>query len=125
MKFVAILFGLFILGVVALADSPYGAEYLQFVHDLPMGDKLGHFCLMGGLSFLINASLRIPPNSQKPWWKYRATYILLGVVVLEEISQIWLPQRNFSFEDLAADFLGILIFGYLGFWVAKRKVASR
>ncbi len=48
----------FILAVIVFLADRKGTRYmLGFVGNIPYGDKLGHFCLMGGFSLLLNLVL--------------------------------------------------------------------
>lgn len=80
---------------------------------LPASDKLGHFVLMGLLSYLANAALGCRR------WHWRRFSVLKGslltfvLVTVEEISQLWMIHRAFDPLDLAADAAGIWFFGRL------------
>ncbi|MEM7371508.1 MAG: VanZ family protein [Bacteroidota bacterium] len=113
MKLWAFLVLLLIITCVIIADSPYGEATFAIVRAIPYGDKIGHFMLMGLLSFTMCrafpkpisiGSLKIP----------LVIFILFVLIVGEEISQIWIDSRTFSFQDLAADILGIGVGGWLG-----------
>ena len=78
---------------------------------LPGSDKLGHFLLMGGLSFLVNLSFS--GLGRRGFTVFRVTLGLWLVVAVEEISQIWQPRRSFEWQDLAADTAGIVVFALL------------
>lgn len=112
-------FILFIAGVVWVANSPEGPDRLEFVRAIPYGDKLGHFFLMGVASFLVTLLM------QGKGWRLGKFLIPFGAflvgeaVFLEEMTQLYLPTRTFSFEDLMADFLGIVVWGGIGVWCNK------
>ena len=57
MKWLAILFTLFILLVIVLADAGLLARYVGFVYQVPWGDKAGHFLLYGILALLLNLAI--------------------------------------------------------------------
>ena len=99
-----IIFFAFLLTVIQAADRQLARGFFSWVQTIPLGDKLGHFVLMGTLAFLLNSALkgrRIRPGVQL------GGVIVAVFVVAEEISQRWLPWRTFDFGDLLADFLGI------------------
>jgi VanZ family protein len=101
-----------ILAVIVFLADGQGTRYLlSFAGGIPYGDKLGHFFLMGGLSFLANLAFE-----SRVWqkWLFRASTVSLfvaSIVTIEEISQIFVSGRSFDLTDLVSDFLGILIFG--------------
>ena len=105
----------FIAGVIFAADRHLARGFFGWVQSFPLGDKAGHFVLMGGLAFLLNRALaarEIPPGVQL------GGVIIAVFVVAEEFSQLWLPWRTFDCADLVADFLGIA----LADWLARRFV---
>jgi polysaccharide biosynthesis protein VpsQ len=103
-------------GIIFVADTKSTRYVLSFVGNIPFGDKLGHFFLMGIFAFLFNLSL----SCRKVWRVLLGSLIVLGIVVIEEFSQIFIRGRSFDLTDLVADFLGILIFGKIAQIVFKR-----
>ncbi len=102
--------------VVYCADRGLVRAFFDFVNSYPGLDKVGHFCLMGGMGFMFNIAFNL-----KTWrflgrrWLVGGTVVLV-VVTLEEFSQRWFPTRTFDLLDLTADYLGIFFFG----WLARR-----
>lgn len=113
---------IFILAVIIFLADRKGTRYmLNFVGNIPYGDKLGHFLLMGGFSFLLNLVLNARTFRG---WKFSyllGSLIVLIVVTLEEISQKFVSGRTFDWSDLVFDFLGIFIFGELARFICQRK----
>ncbi len=111
---ITVLFAVFILTVILLADTGRMPGILQFVHAIPFGDKLGHFLLIGILSFLLcKTAVRAFPHKQP---QQVAALVCLGLAVVfgvEEASQSLIRVRNASFLDLLADWAGIALFGWL------------
>lgn len=111
LRILTIAYFLLLAGVVFLAGRR-GTDYLlSFVGVIPFGDKIGHFVLMGALSLLVNLSLRACSVS---FWGARyllGSSVVGAIVLLEEISQIFIRSRTFDWLDLLSDFAGILIFG--------------
>lgn len=104
---------LYILTLVALvAAADLGRlPAAVLLHRVPGGDKLGHFLLMGFLSFLVHLAWdRRRPEAARRWV---VSLVLVLVVVLEEVSQLWLGNRHFEWTDLFADAAGILLFAAL------------
>lgn len=72
------------------------------------GDKVLHFSAATVLGFF---SVWCTPERLRFWlpnglgWP---TVILSILVLADEVSQIWLPRRQFSWLDLLADFTGLL-----------------
>ncbi len=103
----------FIIAVIYAADRHLARGFFEWVQSLPLGDKAGHFVLMGTLAFLLNRALA--GRTLRPGVQLGGVIVAVFVVV-EEISQRWLPWRTFDYADLAADFLGIA----MADWLARR-----
>jgi len=121
MKILLIVY-VFILAFIIFIASQKGTRYLlNFVGNIPYGDKLGHFLLMGFFAFLLNLVL----NARSfRLWKFDfllGSLIVLLVVTLEEISQMFVAGRTFDWSDLIFDFLGIFLFGELAKFICRRK----
>ncbi|MFO1477665.1 MAG: VanZ family protein [Verrucomicrobiota bacterium] len=117
---------LLIVGMTILADSGHGRAFFAMIQRIPGGDKLGHFALFGPLSFLINLLWRGSEFRIGPARVLRGSLLLAILVVLEECSQKFFPTRTFDLKDLAADFLGIFIFGRLArHYLAAQRSACR
>jgi VanZ family protein len=101
------LFAVFLGAVVYAADVGIAKPVFDAVRALPLGDKVSHFALTGVLSVLTNLAFRCRRLSGSRFAPSVGTLVVMLVVVAEEISQIWIPGRNFEFFDLTADFLGI------------------
>jgi polysaccharide biosynthesis protein VpsQ len=93
--------------VIYAADIGVGSGYWGWLRHVPMGDKICHFGFMFTLSVLSNLALKCRAVSVRPHALLLGTVIVAIVVVGEEISQIWIPGRNFDLLDLTADFIGI------------------
>lgn len=121
MKWLAILFALFIAAVIAFADLGVLDAPLRGLHRIPFGDKAGHFFLIGILAYLIIASsIRSLPRRDPRLVALSIGSILALVFTLEEASQALIRGRNASLEDLLANYAGILIFG-LTAWKTNQK----
>lgn len=118
-KILAVIYFLVLVGIVALADIRDTQYLFKPIRALPYGDKIGHFCLMGMFSLVINLALKARSFQV---WKIRyllGTVIVLAVVTVEEFSQIWIRGRSFDLGDLAADFAGIFIFGEVARFIVR------
>lgn len=123
LKWFAIGFAIFILGIIILADLGYLRFLLRIVSRVEYLDKVLHFLLIGTLTFLVTGAL-IQTFSAfiKPDWLALITVIFFLVVfTIEEVSQIPIRGRDFSFKDLAANYAGILVFGFGAWWIYARK----
>ena len=107
--------------VILVVVAGRGQLAVRWLLHLPYGDKIGHFVLMGIMSFLVNAAL----GDARLRWRglaARKGSVLVGAVVLfEEVSQLWLEYRAFELADLAADFAGIWVFAELAAHVVARS----
>ena len=108
-------FSVFFVALVVLADTGHGQRFFSLAGKLPAGDKLGHFVLFGFLSFLVNLILRgaMTRLFRRPILKGSA--VILALATLEECSQLFFQTRSFDLLDLAADGLGIWLFGRAAF----------
>ncbi len=109
MKLTAFLFATFVLYIVVQADRGSLPSFLAAYREIPYGDTLGHFFLIGTLAFLVNASILTTDVSLLGRPFYKGSLVVCAVVFLEELSQIGLENRTFSLLDLAADLCGICL----------------
>jgi len=117
MKYIAILFSLFIIGIVILADRNTLPPFVRAFYDFPYGDKAGHLTLFGLLNFFITvAFLRALPNRTSSRVALSAGLILALFVAVEEFSQRYFSARTFDLLDLTASIVGLIIGG----WIALR-----
>lgn len=124
MKWLTVAFALFLITIIVLADMGFMRSELRFLHLIPYGDKIGHFLLIGMLSFLLTSSLIQTLPSRDPKWIAVFVGLTLGFVfTVEEASQEFIRGREASFQDLFANYAGILFFGFVA-WMLNRKRAS-
>jgi VanZ family protein len=117
MKWLAILFTLFIILIIVAADAGVLSRYLGFLHDFPLGDKVGHFTLYGILALLINLTLfRAFPDQSRKLLAARCGLILILLIGLEEFSQQYFASRSFDLVDLSFSYMGVVCFS----WVAVK-----
>jgi VanZ family protein len=117
MKWITILFALFILLIIVFADLGM-LDILGFVNRIPFGDKFGHFVLYGILTLLLDLSLFRAFPTRRPKLIALTTGLILALLIgFEEISQQFFVNRTFSMADLAASYLGVIIFS----WLALKK----
>jgi len=117
MKWFAILFGIFIIGIIVLADLDM-LYVLGFINRIPYGDKFGHFILYGFLTLLIDLALIRSRRDISPRLiVLRVAFVLALLIGLEEYSQQFFPSRTADWVDLVFGYLGVVFFS----WVALRK----
>lgn len=119
----AVFFG-FILWIIFLADTGRTSVFFDLVKTIPYGDKVGHACLFGTLTFGINLGLSFRR------WKilglnlHVGTIFVVAFVVLEELSQARFPNRTVDPFDLLADAAGITVATVL-LWLVERRRKRR
>ncbi len=124
MKKWAVLFAVFIVAVIVLADTR-NLGFLARLYDFPYGDKVGHFVLYGVLSLLVNlAAFERWPRREKGWLAIRVSAVLAVLIGLEELSQRLFPSRQSSLWDLSASYLGMVVFAWIAARIGKRVVLS-
>ena len=121
MKWITIVFIVFLFFIVIVADLGLGPSFFPFIYYIPGGDKLGHFFLMGILSFLVNSVLKTRKIRIFSINILLGTLIVMTIVTIEEFSQIFLDYRAFSIVDLLFDYFGIVLFGYLADYLHNRQ----
>jgi polysaccharide biosynthesis protein VpsQ len=114
MKWLAILFTLFILLVIVLADAGILNHYVGFIYEFPFGDKAGHFILYGILTLLLDLALfHARPNQSRMRLAVICGLILALMIGLEEFSQQFFSSRTFDLVDLTFSYLGVAFFSWL------------
>ncbi len=113
-------YGLFIGWVIYLANTGQSSLFFQLVRAIPYGDKLGHLFLFGFLTLGLNVALKYKMFNLKQRGIYCGSTIVGIVVLLEELSQYFLPSRTFDVIDLGADVAGILVFSVISYILSSR-----
>lgn len=113
----AVAFSIFILLVIVAADLGYLRFALQLLERVENLDKVLHFLLIGTLTFLVSAGfIESFPNRSLNSIVLRTMIFMLIFFTIEEVSQLPIRGRSFSLIDLAANYLGIFVFGFLAWW---------
>ncbi|MCP3663395.1 MAG: trypsin [Gammaproteobacteria bacterium] len=113
-------YGLFIGWVIYLANTGQSSIFFQLVRAIPYGDKLGHLFLFGFLTLGLNIALNYKTFNLKQRKIYYGSTIVGVSVLLEELSQYFLPSRTFDVIDLGADIAGILLFSVISYMLSSR-----
>jgi VanZ family protein len=119
MKWITILFALFIILIIILADNGQ-LGILKAVNQIPYGDKVGHFILYGILTLLIDLTLFRSLPLQSPGRVTVISGLMLALLIgIEELSQQFFASRTVSFQDLFAGYLGVIFFSWLALRIKK------
>ena len=107
-----------------LASSSYGLILAHLVQQIPGGDKTGHFVLMGLVSFVtVAAAIRMGNRSIRTK-VFSGFGLAVLFATLDEVLQLVLPRRTFSWIDLFASYAGVAVFGALA-WALVRSRSPR
>jgi len=121
MKYFAVVFFVFVIAVIVLADHGSLPHSIRALYDFPNGDKVGHFILFGVLTFfLTRAFLSSFPSKPRGWVALSIGLILALFIALEEWSQQLFPTRTFDLLDLLASYAGIVAFALLAVYWGKQ-----
>ena len=118
-RWVTAAFVVLLVVIVWVANRGLGPAVFGPVYRFPGGDKVGHFLLMGLFSFLVNLSLGGRRARLGPLSLLVGSVVVAGIVTAEEFSQLLFRSRTFSLEDLACDYLGIVLFGQAAAYVVR------
>lgn len=105
----AVGFALFIAATVYAANVGAAHPGITLVRAIPFGDKVGHFALWGMLTAVVNLAIPRPLVSVAGRFVPIGTAVLVLVVIVEELSQLWLDNRTFDPMDLLANLFGIAV----------------
>lgn len=120
----AVAFGAFILWVIYLKDTGTHAFFFNIINYIPLGDKVGHFCLFGVLSYLATAALKFKTLNLAGQPIFLGAILVLSFALLEELTQGLIPSRTLDAGDLVADLLGVSFFHYLAH-LTQKKIQQR
>lgn len=113
MRYLVASYVLAVASLALLVDSGNLPAVPQFLDRTPMGDKVAHFALAGGLALLTN--LMLVQRHWRPFFSNLTTGTLAvaAIVTLEEASNYVTPHRTCSALDLVANYTGILVVGVM------------
>lgn len=121
MKYVAAGFAIFLVLIVFAANMGLAKGFFRLMYNIPYCDKLGHFFLMGTLTLLVNLALSASEYRFFNTGFLKGSLVIIIVVTLEELSQIFVKNRTFSFTDLVCDYAGIYCFGIAARHIVRRR----
>ncbi len=116
-----VVFGLGMGALIWLADTGQVRWLFRLARLLPGGDKSGHFILFGLLAFLVNLVLLGSAFRCGRLSVLVGSAIVVGLAVVEEVSQLFFANRTFDLLDLSAGLLGIWVFGHLARLYLRRE----
>src|SRR3954453_20675251 len=102
-----LVFAAFLGLVIYTADMGAGPRYWGWLARVPLGDKFCHCGFMFTLTVLTTLAIRCRRIRIAGDALLAGTVIVSIFVIGEEISQMWIPGRNFELLDLSADLIGI------------------
>ena len=115
-----LLFAGLILLISLSASMGWATPWFARVRQIPGGDKLAHFLLIGGMSLLLNLSLRGTKIRLLGKEFLLGSCVLFVLVTIEEFTQLGMVNRTFDLIDLGSNYLGIFVFGQLALrWTDK------
>lgn len=129
---------LFVIFIWWRADEGGLPVFISALYTFPYGDKVGHFLLMGVLTFLVclpfclyertprslsgaeaTKSGKKRPSRNRLWI---VIAIIALVITLEEISQHFFASRTMDVADLLCSYAGIAAFGGMVLWLCREKM---
>ena len=115
-----LLFSSFILWIIIQADLGIDNPFIQFVHQIPWGDKIGHICIFACLTFLLNHALSYASFKLFKVELLTGSALIFCFALAEEGTQLFFPSRTFDFGDILSDLVGIFLASIL----AYRRIIS-
>ncbi|NQZ90179.1 MAG: VanZ family protein [Colwellia sp.] len=109
----------FIAWIIYLANTAQNSVFFEFVASIPNGDKLGHFCLFGLLTLGANFAFKLKCITLMSSNIYIGSVVVFVLVLVEELSQYFIPNRTLDATDLLADFVGIITFSLITKFIEK------
>lgn len=117
----------FFIYIVVAADRAALPDFIVVLYHFPYGDKIGHLLLMGIWTWIIQACvIAWHKNNGHDARKITVVaWVVAGFVTIEELTQIFIPNRNFSISDLVCSYLGILIFSSVYRFILKNQINKK
>ena len=108
-----LLFLLTLAGMVSWQNLGRTNPAFDLFKAIPHYDKVGHFFLMGLLSFLAVSAVTSTAKEITRRRIYATILLVALLVAVEEASQMFIASRTFSLADLICSWLGVALFGAL------------
>ncbi|MBU2923367.1 VanZ family protein [Colwellia sp. 1_MG-2023] len=116
---ISVAFLMFITWIIYLANTAQNSIFFELVARIPYGDKLGHFCLFGLLTLGVNFAFKLKSYTLISFNIYVGSTVVFFFVLLEELSQYFIPSRTLDITDVLADILGIITFSLVTKFISK------
>ena len=113
------------LAVLLSGVTGVGEILTAFFNRADVIDKVGHFIFFGALSFLIHRSVRVGLAGSTGMVIAVSCSIAFVLGIADEFSQIWINNRNFDYDDLSANMLGVCLIGPLACSTFENRRISR
>lgn len=122
---IAFAFFIFILWIIYLANTGGDTIFFDLVKATPYGDKVGHVGLFGLLTLITIIGSKFRGFQYGKITIYYGVMAVVSFVIIEEISQAFIPSRTFDFIDLAADSIGIICAIILANVISKNDLMKK
>jgi len=116
---ISVVFLMFITWIIYLANTAQNSIFFELVARIPYGDKLGHFCLFGLLTLGVNFAFKLKSYTLISFNIYVGSTVVFFFVLLEELSQYFIPSRTLDITDVLADIIGIITFSLVTKFISK------
>lgn len=103
--------------ITLAASFEVGDRAFALFHRVPGRDLTGHFVLFGLLSLSVTSWMCRRTPKASGWTHIRVTALLAVLILIEEISQGFIPARTFSLLDLSASLTGLLAGSLASLWL--------
>ena len=119
-KFIFAIFFGFVCWIIYEADRGATNLFMTFVRSIPNGDKLGHICIFGTMTFLANMALngRVVLIHRLPL--YLGSMLVLIFAFGEELTQLFVKTRTPDIGDALSDLIGVTLASLITWWVIQR-----
>lgn len=114
----------FFLFIAALSVAAYLGKLPAWTQAFPHFDWAAHFLLLGGLGFCFHRLMRDRAVGFLGMTFPLGPMIVSSWSILDESLQLFSPNRNFSFADMAANLIGIWLFYVIYHYGTKRKATA-
>lgn len=120
LKILAGIYIVFLASIIALSDIKETQYLFKTIRRIPFADKFGHLILMGLFALVLNVLLNFRQIQVWKSYSFLGSLIVLVLITIEEVSQIFVPNRDFDLMDLLTNYLGVFLFGILAGRIHKK-----